>query len=300
MLTADQKEMRKKGLGGSDMGAICGFNSYKTPLDVYRDKLGLSEEEEENEAMYMGNKLEPVVADIYAEKTGKRLCEKPTLFHPDFSYLLANVDRMIEEDHAVLEIKTTSSFKKKEWGEEGTDKMPLSYLVQCAHYALISDASYVDLALLIGGNEFRIYRYNRNAPLERKLVEKATHFWTHHILKQIPPEPLTAQDTARWWPDHKPSLTKIADAGLLEKLETFKELKEQIATLTKDHDSLKEDLQLYIGNHELLSTLEGVPLIHYKPLERTTVNAQKLKKDHPSIYNQVCKTTLYRRLDLAA
>lgn len=300
MLTAEQKEMRKKGLGGSDMGAICGFNSYKTPLDVYRDKLGLSEEEEENEAMYMGNKLEPVVADIYAEKTGKRLSEKPTLFHKEFPYLLANIDRMIEHENAVLEIKTTASFKKKEWGAEGTDQMPLSYLVQCAHYALIADASYVDLALLIGGNEFRIYRYTRNEPLERKLVEKATHFWNHHILQHIPPDPLTAQDTARWWPAHKPTDTRVADEVLLEKLETFKMLKQQIATLTKDHDSLKEDLQLYIGNHELLSTHEGVPLMHYKPLERTTVNAQKLKKDHPVIYNLVCKTTLYRRLDLAA
>jgi predicted phage-related endonuclease len=207
---------------------------------------------------------------------------------------------MIEEDHAVLEIKTTASFKKKEWGIEGTDQMPLHYLLQCAHYAIIADASYVDLALLIGGNEFRIYRYNRNEVLEKKLIQKATHFWSHHILKQIPPDPLTAQDTARWWPGHKPMDTKVADESLLEKLETFKELKQQIATLTKDHDSLKEDLQLYIGNHELLTDQDHVPLIHYKPLERTTINAQKLKKDHPVIYDLVCKTTLYRRLDLAA
>ena len=31
---------RTEGIGGSDVGAICGVNNYKTPLDVYMEKIG--------------------------------------------------------------------------------------------------------------------------------------------------------------------------------------------------------------------------------------------------------------------
>ena len=37
-------EGRRRGIGGSDVAAVLGLNPWKTPLDVWNDKLGLSED----------------------------------------------------------------------------------------------------------------------------------------------------------------------------------------------------------------------------------------------------------------
>ncbi len=61
---------RKTYIGGSDLGSIAGVNKYKSALDVYLDKTGDSIEEITNEKCYWGNRLESVVADEYAKRTG--------------------------------------------------------------------------------------------------------------------------------------------------------------------------------------------------------------------------------------
>ena len=40
-------------------------------LDLYAQKLGLLEGPDETEAMYFGKKLEPVLAEVYEERTGR-------------------------------------------------------------------------------------------------------------------------------------------------------------------------------------------------------------------------------------
>ena len=46
----DWLDWRRRGIGGSDVGAICGISKYKSPIDVYLDKIGQSEETEQSEA----------------------------------------------------------------------------------------------------------------------------------------------------------------------------------------------------------------------------------------------------------
>ena len=43
--------IRKKGIGGSDAGAICGLNPYASPMNVYLDKTTEESDSEDNEAM---------------------------------------------------------------------------------------------------------------------------------------------------------------------------------------------------------------------------------------------------------
>ncbi len=297
MLTPEQKEIRRSGLGGSDIAAICGLNQYKTPLDVYMDKIGEGKEVETNEAIDMGNRLEPVVADIYAERTGFTLREEPTIFHPSMPYMLANVDRIIVEDNAVLEIKTTNSRNEGLWGEEGTDQIPMAYLLQCAHYALITDAPYVDIAVLIGGLKFKIYKYNRNAELEYKIIQKASQFWNNNVVKRIPPEPINAKDTTKWWTTRKiPKNGKVATTDIINCLEQFKAIKSEKSLIEKKEEEYKEMLQMYMNDSESLLDTEGNVLAQFKLYERNSVDTKKLKEINPELYNSMLKTSCYRQL----
>ena len=74
-LNLDKKEWlqyRKQGIGGSDAGAVCGLNPYRTAMQVYQDKISKETEEIDNEAMRQGREFEDYVARRFTEATGKR------------------------------------------------------------------------------------------------------------------------------------------------------------------------------------------------------------------------------------
>ena len=125
-------ECRKKGLGGSDIGAICGLNAYSSPIDVYLDKLGLKEEKADNEAMRQGRDFEDYVAKRFEEATGKKVRRKNAILqHEEYEFMLANIDRDVVGENSLLEIKTTNMMNESLWKD---GKIPESYELQCHHY----------------------------------------------------------------------------------------------------------------------------------------------------------------------
>lgn len=150
MLTEQQLRERKKGIGGSDAAAVCGLSKWKTPLDVYLDKTtDKIEQLEENRFIYWGNRLEPVIIERYEEETGKPVVRCAAVASHKYTFMLANIDGMLPNDGGILECKTADARTSKNWGESGSDYFPDEYLIQCAHYAIICDAPYVDLAVLM-------------------------------------------------------------------------------------------------------------------------------------------------------
>ncbi len=71
----------------------------------------------------------------------------------------------------------------------------------CFYYAAICNVDRVDIAVLIGGQDFRIYTYNRNREFEEKIIKIAHKFWTKNILQKAPPKCINLTDTANLWPN---------------------------------------------------------------------------------------------------
>ena len=102
---------RKLGIGGSDAGAICGLNPYKTAMQIYFDKTSDTIEYTDNEAMRQGRDLENYVAQRFMEATGKKVRKANAIFcHEEYPFLLANVDRMLTGENVGLECKTASPY----------------------------------------------------------------------------------------------------------------------------------------------------------------------------------------------
>uniref|UniRef100_UPI00193103D1 YqaJ viral recombinase family protein n=1 Tax=Caenibacillus caldisaponilyticus TaxID=1674942 RepID=UPI00193103D1 len=64
---------RRKGIGGSDAAAILGLNKWKSPIQVYMEKIGEIESDVSSEAAYWGHVLEDVVAREFSKRTGKKV-----------------------------------------------------------------------------------------------------------------------------------------------------------------------------------------------------------------------------------
>ena len=64
---------RRKGIGGSDIGAILGLSPYRTLMDVFLDKRGETQPKGNEQAMYWGTVLEDVVAHEYQKRTDRKI-----------------------------------------------------------------------------------------------------------------------------------------------------------------------------------------------------------------------------------
>ncbi|HNQ68350.1 MAG TPA: YqaJ viral recombinase family protein [Bacteroidales bacterium] len=280
---------RKNYLGGTDLAAICGLNPYRTALDVYLDKTSDDISEETNAAMRWGTLLEDVVAKEYAQITGYDIEIEPnTIYHPEHKFLGANIDRWVDRwvnnGTHILECKTAGFTKAKEWGDLGTDQIPESYLVQVAHYAAISGARKIDIAVLIGGQDFRIYTYNKNKDLEGKIVKIGVNFWHNHIEKRIPPKCITTRDTFNLFPQSN-NKEILAQDDIIAKLEELKIAKMSEEQIQKTIEKLKVEIQEFMRDYDVLIDNNGNVIATWKnTAPRSCFDLKRFKEEAKEMY----------------
>ena len=290
---------RKNYIGGTDLASVVGLNPYKTALDVYLDKTSDDIREETSPAMRWGTLLEDVVAKEYAEVTGYNLEIEPNvLYHPEYKFLGANIDRWADNKKHVLECKTAGFTKTKEWGEEGTDQIPESYLIQCAFYASICDVPKVDIAVLIGGQDFRIYTYARNKELENKLIKIACNFWHNHIEKRIPPKCINTRDTFNLFPQGNYHEI-VAENNIMEKLEELKAAKEEEVRIADTIEKLKTDIQEFMRDYDVLIDNQGNVIATWKnTAPKSFFDIKKFKNEAKELYMKYSSYTKQSRVFL--
>ena len=151
---ADWLELRKKGIGGSDVGAIMGINKYSSPLKVYKAKVeGIVEDISEKVAVRKGKDLESLIRAVYVTPKLKELgyTVRPLnhlLINANYSWLRANLDGIAIWDenpkdftkHLVVEIKVVTEWSEDNWYGEDYCGVPASYYAQVQEYMLVSGA----------------------------------------------------------------------------------------------------------------------------------------------------------------
>lgn len=200
-LSPKQLELRRSGVGGSEVAAVLGLSPYATPLDVWRSKVeGYAREE--TQAMRRGRLLEPAVVAMYAEETGAyQLAEVGTLRSKTRPLMLATPDRIAmlpDEQPCLLEAKTAGAWARGEWGEPGTDQVPESYLLQVLWTLGVTELPRADVAVLIAGDDFRVYRVERDEEMEAELYARVEAWWRAYVETRTPP-PVDARESTGDW-----------------------------------------------------------------------------------------------------
>lgn len=204
----DWLDWRRKGIGGSDVAAICGLSRYKSPVEVYLDKLGEIPPIPDNPKMLAGRKLEPFIADWFADDTGMKVQKRNFMYrHPEHEFMFANIDRWLPTLNSGLEIKNTSEYGRDDWA--GT-QAPQEYILQCNHYMAVTGAERWYIAVLIGGWDFQWRVIERDEELINNLIIVEREFWTNHVLLKLPP-PYSHQDTARLGEMYPQSISESID-----------------------------------------------------------------------------------------
>jgi predicted phage-related endonuclease len=184
----------------------------------------------------------------------------------------------------VLECKTAGFTKVKEWGDSGTDQIPESYLVQVAYYGAICDVPKVDIAVLIGGQDFRIYTYNRNKDLEDKIIKIGINFWHNHIKKRIPPKCVNTRDTFNLFPQSN-NKEILAQNDIIAKLEELKIAKMSEEQIQKTIEKLKVEIQEFMRDYDVLIDNNGNVIATWKnTAPRSCFDLKRFKEEAKEMY----------------
>lgn len=253
-MTREQLERRRAGIGGSDAPAIIGVSPWRSPLDVYLDKIGEAEEVEESPAMRWGTALEPLVRQAYADATGETVRVPALLVHPRHPWMIGHLDGLTDSGR-VLECKTARTAEG--WGEPGTDEIPDAYLIQVQHYLTVTALSVADVAVLIGGSDFRLYEIPADGELQSALMDQEAAFWREHVEAGLAPDPRSLADVKRRWRISTERRTQASE-DVRASVATLRLYKAQIAALEAKRDEEIAFVLASMGDADTLAWQEDV------------------------------------------
>ncbi len=198
MSRADWLHHRGAGIGSSDAAVAIGLSPYKSPLTLWLEKTKRKEAENisDKDAVVWGTGLEPTLAVEYAKRTGRKVRRVNSLLqHSEFPFMLANLDRETIcpiNGTGILEIKTAGYHSAPQW----EDGVPIAYECQVLHQLAITGHAWADVAVLIGGQDFRIYRIVRDETKIADLIEREQQFWSL-VQNDVQPRPDGSLDASK-------------------------------------------------------------------------------------------------------
>lgn len=250
--TPEEKKERLKSLGGSEAAAALGLSRWMTPLQLWAYKTETIEQEDGNELYKrLGTMMEPIVAQLFMEATGKKVHKvNETKYHKKYPFLSANIDRRVVGEDAFLECKTCSTWKAKEWeGEE----IPREYLIQCVHYLAVTGDAYCYIAVLIGNEKLIWKRIERDDKLIADVVQKEVAFWAHVTSGEIPAT-ITARDADTLYslyPLSDPDKTVPLDDTANALIETRGALLEDKKVLITQLEKIDNEIKFLLKDSEI-------------------------------------------------
>lgn len=261
MLSPEQIQARLTGIGGSDAAAALGLNPYRSAIDLWLEKRGEAPPFEGNAPTRWGQLLEPAIRQEYAEKTG-RVVRLPTetLRHPELPFMLAHPDGVT--DCARLYEGKCARFPDG-WGEPGSDQIPQHYLIQVQHNMLVVGVVIADVAVLIGGNDFRLYEVPADPELQEMIVAGEADFWQRVETERQPEpdfqSPNIRATLAKLYPGTNGERV-VADAALL----SWRQVHDEAAAKAKVYEAAAEaaqaHLQFAMGEAATLAFADGKAL----------------------------------------
>lgn len=257
-MTPEHKAARRKRLTGTDISKVVGVapKSWGGPVDVYLEKLGLYEPAETPQ-MRSGLMMEEVIARMYTEETGVELIRPPDIFveSQEFNWVGASLDYRSLDCLRLVDCKNVRTAEG--WGPSGSAVVPAYYACQ-GQWQLISarhlGVERFDLAVLIGGCEFRSYTLYPDEKLQTELLTQGEAFWRYVIAGSPPPfdygVSISPQLMAALYPPENPEPLELGYQGL-SLADAWNNLGEQIRELTEDRDQVKAQLIEILGGHKV-------------------------------------------------
>ena len=225
-ITTAQLERRKLHLGASDMASLFGLNPYRTAYDLWADKTGkLQDDDEPSQAMELGNAMEPVLLNHAAKALGP-IRRNQFRKHPKLP-IGSNLDAILLATGEPVEAKTSGLLgpARQAWGEDGSDQVPQHVIIQ-VHTQMLCLAPAAPIVAhvpaLVGFRGLLMFHVVREERIIDAIAEMAEKFWVRNVLADIPPHGTPTLSVAKLLRRTPGKIVEL-DPGLLVKWSNAKD-----------------------------------------------------------------------------
>ncbi len=147
----------------------------------------------------------------------------------------------------------------------------------------ITNLNRVDLAVLFGNSDFRIYEISRDLELEGVILQKANFFWNTYVLQDVPPPAISEEDCQTLFSKGDPTKSVEAHSETLEQRKRLALLNSEIDTREDEISAIKQNIMNQMGAAEML-TYQGKVLATWKaPKPSFRLDSKTLEQEHPEI-----------------
>lgn len=298
MLTAEAVAERTQYIGGSDAAKVLGLSRWGTPLSVWAEKTGqVVEEKSDKLALEVGNELEDLVCRLFEKRTGKRVHRvNETIVHPEYPFIRGSIDRRVVGEDAILEAKTASAWKVREWeGEE----IPREYIIQVMHYLAITGKQRAYIACLIGGNQKFVWKtVERDEAMIAEIISREVSFWREFVATKTMPMQIQAGDSGILYEMFP---RESGDAGAVKLGDDADELIAKIAANKESIKKLEEDQAAYENTLKAMLKDSAVgetasARVTWKSQTTVRLDTKALKESEPETFKKYAKASESRVL----
>lgn len=215
-------DVRRQHIGASDAPIIMGVG-YRTPYQLWREKLGLNEAQACTPAMQRGIDLEPVARKEFEKLTG--LMVEPTCAFKEYNGLplMASLDGITKSGMYAVEIKCPG---KVDHAIALSGKVPDKYYPQLQHQLFVTGLNFM-YYYSFDGKEGVLIEVERDDAYIARMLQEELSFWA--FVKNLDEPPLEDRD-----------FDERNDALWVEAAQRYSAVTAQIDKLSDERDHLKE------------------------------------------------------------
>lgn len=238
--TPEWLAMRKTKIGASDAPVIMGLSPWKTPYQLWEEKLGLCPETEKTAAMERGTAMEEQARQEFERMTGLIVFPQ-VMQHPHYDWMIASLDGIDIEQKNVVEIKCPGK-ADHETALQG--KVPDKYYAQLQHQMEVANVRKL-FYFSFNGIQGKIVEVEQNREYIENLILKELEFFK--CMEELRAPPTTSRD----YLEKDDDIWRAASLAWMEchdELQTLKareeELRETLIALSRHSNAVGAGLKL--------------------------------------------------------
>lgn len=300
---AEWLDARYDGIGASESAIPCHASRWGGEFSLFESKVNRTSSFKPNEMSEAGHRLEPVVADWFAEQkvagpvidpgpyTIVTSSDHPFIFcTPDrtIGSLFSNVDSYdknppLNPGVPPLEIKCVFGFAKNQFKTE----LPPCYQIQLQTQMLCLEADYGYFAVFIAMDaKFKWFKMDRHQKFIDRMVEQCSRFWDC-VQSGTPPATDATAETrmalSRFYDTPKPTTVDL-DYTYWDDHQAIVIAKAAIKAAEKTKLQAENRIKAGIGNAQIGRLHNGDDAYHWRPPNKKgtrTLSLTKVKDQEP-------------------
>lgn len=254
---AEWLEIRKSGIGSSEVATIVGLNPFETPYQLWRRKLGMDAPKEETFAMKAGHYLEDAVSLFWHDATGREVIKRSTgdwlIRSNERPYIQVSPDRTYwldgkhnDSNKGILECKTTQRAIDE-------DDLPKHWFCQVQYQLGGAELTQGSIAWLTQGRDFGYKDLAFVPEFYEWLVCEVDKFWTDNILGKQEPSAISVQDVLIKYNKHTDGKVIEVAEDIYNTYNNLKIVKDEIAALEQKKTEFEDRIKMCFGDAEAIS-----------------------------------------------